>query len=53
MMLANVIVDMGKTTIPVSDGVADELHDLKGRGQTYDSVLRDLLECQDHDEAET
>ena len=42
---------MGKTTLPVSDAVADELHDRKGRGETYDSVLRELLEMDhEHDE---
>ena len=42
---------MGNTTLPVSDDVADELHDRKARGETYDSVLRDLLDMeQPHDE---
>ena len=35
-------VRMG-TSIPVSDDVADKLYDRKGRGETYDDTLRDLL----------
>ena len=31
------------TSIPVSDDVADELYSRKGRGETYDDTLRDLL----------
>ena len=34
---------MTDTSIPVSDGVWDELNDRKSRGQTYDELLRDLL----------
>ena len=34
---------MGRTTISVSTGVADTLHDLKERGESYDDVLRRLL----------
>lgn len=34
---------MGRTTISVSEEVADKLHDLKQRGESYDDVLRRLL----------
>ncbi|WP_290817206.1 antitoxin VapB family protein [Halovivax sp.] len=34
---------MGRTTISVSDEVADKLHELKGRGESYDDVLRRIL----------
>ena len=34
---------MGRTTISVSDEVADKLHDLKRRGESYDDVIRRLL----------
>ena len=34
---------MGRTTISVSDERADELHDMKGRGDSYDDVLARVL----------
>lgn len=34
---------MDRTTISVSEEVADALHDLKRRGESYDDVLRRLL----------
>ncbi len=37
---------MTDTTISVSDEVADILHDMKNRGDSYDDVLvRLLIEC--------
>ena len=35
---------MGRTTISVSEEVADTLHDLKQRGESYDDVLRRILD---------
>jgi hypothetical protein len=40
------------TSIPVSDDVADELYARKGRGETYDDTLRDLLGMKTGSEAE-
>ncbi|ELY73199.1 MULTISPECIES: hypothetical protein [Natrinema] len=37
---------MGKTTIELYEETADALHDLKSRGDTYDDVVRDLIEEQ-------
>ena len=34
---------MERTTISVSEEVADCLHDLKERGESYDDVLRRIL----------
>lgn len=34
---------MDRTTISVSEEVADTLHDLKRRGESYDDVLRRIL----------
>lgn len=34
---------MNRTTISVSEEVADTLHDLKQRGESYDDVLRRIL----------
>lgn len=34
---------MDRTTISVSDEVADKLHELKERGDSYDEVLRRIL----------
>jgi len=34
---------MGKTTIEVDDVTADRLHDLKSRRDSYDDVIRRLL----------
>jgi hypothetical protein len=38
---------MGATTIRVSEELADELHDRKARGDTYEDVLWRLLEQAD------
>jgi len=34
---------MGKTTIEVADETADELHDRKNRGDSYDDVIQRLF----------
>ncbi|WP_259517117.1 antitoxin VapB family protein [Halanaeroarchaeum sp. HSR-CO] len=34
---------MGRTTIQVDDETADELHELKERGDSYDDVIQRLL----------
>ena len=44
---------MGRTTVSVSDEVADELHEMKQRGESYDDVLRRMLGLDDSDTAET
>lgn len=36
--------DMGRTTISVSDELADELYERKGRGETYEDVIWRLIE---------
>ena len=36
--------DMGRTTIQVSDELADELHDRKERGDSYEDVIWRLIE---------
>lgn len=36
--------DMGRTTIQVSDELADELHGRKGRGDSYEDVIWRLIE---------
>jgi predicted CopG family antitoxin len=38
---------MGRTTISVDDETADELHELKQRGESYDDVVNRLLEAYD------
>lgn len=40
---------MGRTTIQVSDELADELHDRKGRGDSYEDVIWRLIENEDND----
>lgn len=42
---------MGRTTISVSDEVADELHSMKHRGESYDDVLRRVINVEDDDTA--
>jgi len=34
---------MDRTTISVADETADELHDMKQRGDSYDDVIRRLI----------
>lgn len=38
---------MGRTTIQVSDELADELHDRKGRGESYEDVIWRLIDHAD------
>jgi negative regulator of replication initiation len=42
---------MGRTTISVSDEVADELHNMKRRGESYDDVLRRVINVEADDSA--
>lgn len=35
---------MGRTTIQVPEELADELHDMKSRGDSYADVIRELIE---------
>ena len=42
---------MGRTTISVSDEVADELHNMKRRGESYDDVLRRVIDVEGDDSA--
>jgi len=44
MTIANTADDMGRTTIQVSDELADELHDRKERGESYEDVVWRLIE---------
>ena len=37
------IDDMGRTSIQVSDELADELHDRKDRGESYEDVIWRLM----------
>jgi predicted CopG family antitoxin len=39
--------DMGRTTIQVSDELADELHSRKDRGDSYEDVIWRLIEASD------
>jgi hypothetical protein len=39
--------DMGRTSIQVSDELADELHDRKDRGDSYEEVIWRLIEHAD------
>lgn len=39
--------DMGRTSILVSDGLADELHDYKDRGDSYEDVIWRTIELAD------
>lgn len=36
--------DMGRTSIQVTDELADELHNRKGRGESYEDVIWSLIE---------
>lgn len=38
------IEGMGRTSIQVSDKLADELHDRKSRGESYEDVIWRLIE---------
>lgn len=37
-------IDMGRTTIQVSDELADELHERKDRGESYEDVIWKLID---------
>jgi len=38
---------MGRTSIQVSDELADELHDRKDRGESYEDVIWRLIDAND------
>lgn len=40
---------MGRTSIQVSDELADELYERKGRGESYEDVIWRLMEESDDD----
>ena len=44
MTTQDTTTDMGRTTISVSEATADELHAMKERGESYDDVVRRLIE---------
>lgn len=48
-----VIDDMGRTTIQVSDKLADDLHDRKSRGDSYEDVIWRALDQADGEGADT
>ena len=39
------VEDMGRTSIQVSDELADELHARKSRGESYEDVIWQLIEA--------
>lgn len=45
--MAATTASMGTTTIQVSDKLADELHDRKERGDSYEDVVWRLIEEKD------
>jgi predicted CopG family antitoxin len=45
--MATEATDMGRTTIQVTDELADELHSRKDRGDSYEDVIWRLIEEQD------
>lgn len=47
MTIPDTSADMGRTTIQVSDELADELHDRKDRGDSYEDVIWRLIEEAD------
>jgi len=49
--MANADIDMGRTTISVSDELADELHDRKQRGDSYEDVIWRLIDQSDNGES--
>ena len=42
---------MGRTSIQVSDELADELHSRKARGESYEDVVWRLIDADDNDAA--
>ena len=47
------IDSMGRTTIQVSDKLADDLHDRKSRGDSYEDVIWRALDQADGEETDT
>jgi len=45
-------VDMSDTSIRVSDELADELHDRKNRGDSYEDVIWRLIENEEGGDGE-
>jgi predicted CopG family antitoxin len=50
MTIPETVDDMGRTTIQVSDELADELHDRKNRGDSYEDVIWRLIDQKEDDE---
>ena len=44
MTQPDTMADMGRTTIQVSDELADELHNRKSRGESYEDVIWRLID---------
>jgi len=42
--------NMGRTTIQVSDELADELHDRKDRGDSYEDVIWRLIDASEEND---
>jgi predicted CopG family antitoxin len=48
MTTNNQSANMGRTTVSLDDETADVLHEMKERGDSYDDVVRRLIEdCTD------
>jgi len=47
MSQPDAVADMGRTTIQVTDELADELHSRKSRGETYEEVIWRLISAAD------
>lgn len=41
------LADMGRTSIQVTDELADELHSRKSRGESYEDVIWRLIEREE------
>lgn len=52
MTIPDPAADMGRTTIQVSDELADELHDRKERGDSYEDVIWRLIQAAEEGEGE-
>lgn len=48
IVIEDVSQAMGRTSIQVSDELADELHDRKNRGESYEDVIWRLIEDTDN-----
>jgi len=44
MLMASITFCMGRTSIQVSDQLADELHEQKQRGDSYEDVIWSLMD---------